>query len=196
MTKELYFNETSTTTFAEIQRIANKLLNSTFNVKVYRSEEGKDVNLADKGWTFVFDNGRNRFGCCKPRPKTISVSRIIAGLNLDKALKIEDTIRHELAHALQYEVYGYSAHDSEWKIIARSVGSNGERCFSPEKEGLDMGTYKYTVFCPTEGCDTENGYHKRPKRVASGRAACGSCCRKLNGGKFSNKYILQYKQNH
>jgi predicted SprT family Zn-dependent metalloprotease len=196
MKNKLYFNETSVTTLREITELANDLLNTTWNVQVYRSEDAKQINLADKGWTFVFDGGKTRFGCCKPGRKTISVSRSIATLNLDKAMKIEDTIRHELAHALQYEGYGYSSHDRAWQIIAKSVGSNGERCYNAEKEGIKHEQAKYTAYCETEGCDNSVDYHRKPTKILKGRSACGSCCNKYNNGRFSHEYVLKVRQNY
>ena len=195
METKLRFDENTTTSLLGITTLAKDLLASTFFVKKSPLAMPIEVNLAELGWTFEFDGGKNRMGCCKSHKRTISVSKGIASRNLDKAMKIEDTIRHELAHALQHVAYGYSAHDAAWTYIARSVGSNGERCFSAKKEKLDMGESKYTVFCKTEGCETEHAYHKKPRKVASGTAACSNCCDKLNGGKFSYEYVLQYRQN-
>ena len=41
---------------------------------------------------------------------------------------IKNTILHEIAHAIVG--YGVSAHGSEWKRMAMSIGCNGQRCSS------------------------------------------------------------------
>ena len=43
--------------------------------------------------------------------------------------QIKDTVLHEVAHALCREKYGKGHnHDYYWRIVAQSIGCNGERC--------------------------------------------------------------------
>lgn len=50
------------------------------------------------GWSFEFDNAQKRFGCCNFNKKRITLSRILTTLNSEA--EVEDTILHEIAHAL------------------------------------------------------------------------------------------------
>jgi len=93
------------------------------------------ASLLSRGWTFQFDRARVRLGCCvfkrhRVFVRTISVSlfHARAGVTPD----VEDTIRHEIAHALDFELRGKSAHDARWKALATQCGAipkarSGER---------------------------------------------------------------------
>ncbi|HXP48579.1 MAG TPA: SprT-like domain-containing protein, partial [Bacteroidia bacterium] len=54
--------------------------------------------LPIKGWRITLDNAKRRFGMCKHGPKIISLSRPLIALN--KPQRVEQTILHEIAHAL------------------------------------------------------------------------------------------------
>ena len=58
----------------------------------------REHGLTQKGWTFRWDRAVRRFGICNYSKKRITVSRTLAALN-DFA-KSEDTVLHEIAHAL------------------------------------------------------------------------------------------------
>jgi predicted SprT family Zn-dependent metalloprotease len=75
-------------------------------------------------WTFVFDNSKVRFGKCDYRRKQISLSRYLAELNDE--IEVQDTILHEIAHALAPRGAG---HGPAWKAIAIAIGCNGQRCY-------------------------------------------------------------------
>jgi hypothetical protein len=57
----------------------------------------KEFGLAST-WRFEFDNAKRRFGCCHRSQNLISLSRILVEKNTQS--EVEDTIRHEIAHAL------------------------------------------------------------------------------------------------
>jgi hypothetical protein len=93
--------------------------------------------LADKGWRHVFeDQGAAKYlGQCRSRPKLIvSNSHYIDNGLIPK--QIVDTIRHEIAHALDDGPDRYSrahrdtgqrhvlAHDKTWRRWAMKVGAN------------------------------------------------------------------------
>lgn len=85
--------------------------------------------------------------------KNIELSRSIVELN-DKAL-VEDTIRHEIAHALA----GFEAgHSYEWKRVAQQVGANPERCCA---DGTKMPEGLYQADC----CGIVRHMHRRPKVI-------------------------------
>ena len=75
------------------------------------------------GWTFGFDLAPSRAGVCRYSEKRIdlSVSYCLAATRAE----IEDTILHEIAHAI---VGPRHNHDATWKAKAREIGCVGERC--------------------------------------------------------------------
>lgn len=77
-------------------------------------------------WTVVV-NARmtSRFGLCKYHRKEIHVAAWL----VDDAPwpEIEDTLRHEVAHAA---VGTHHGHDAMWKKAARRLGARPERCGS------------------------------------------------------------------
>ncbi len=78
-------------------------------------------NLHD--WSFEFDNGSTRAGCCKYGKKLITLSHEYARYTSIKDIK--NTILHEIAHAL---VGAKHHHDAVWKAKAIEIGCSGERC--------------------------------------------------------------------
>jgi predicted SprT family Zn-dependent metalloprotease len=77
------------------------------------------------GWKFEFDHAKMRCGLCSYRRKTISLSKHYVMLN--SWAEIEDTIRHEIAHALTPADKG---HGEAWKRMAVKCGAKPERCTS------------------------------------------------------------------
>lgn len=75
------------------------------------------------GWTFGFDLAPSRAGVCRysERQIDLSVSYCLAATRAE----IEDTILHEIAHAI---VGPRHNHDAVWKAKAREIGCLGERC--------------------------------------------------------------------
>jgi len=119
--------------------------------------------LLDLRWYFKFDNAVRRFGCCKHRLKTITLSKKLVALN-DEA-QVRDTILHEIAHALVGPGHG---HDYIWKAKALAIGCNGERCYSSKT--VTQPEAKYKAVC------TKCGHvHKRNRRPRK-KTSCGVCC--------------------
>ena len=119
-------------------------------------------NLTNIGWRCEFDNAKRRFGCCNHRTKIISLSRELVKLN-DEA-KIENTILHEIAHALVGRNHG---HDNVWRQKAIEIGCDGNRCYSTDNTNIVVGKYKAT--CPK--CNHVHHKHRKPKNQSS----CGKC---------------------
>jgi predicted SprT family Zn-dependent metalloprotease len=141
-------------------------------------------------WLFKYDNAKCRFGGCNAGLLEISLSKPLCLANFDEHyMKIVNTIKHEIAHALVYERYeksGYNrckAHGREWVEMCKVVGIEPVRCYDSSKVNNVEGKYHYR--CPA--CDYEVYHFRLHKRVNS----CGSCCDKYNNGKFSKEYILQ-----
>ena len=74
-------------------------------------------------WGFHFDNGRRRAGCCRYDRKAISLSQDFAVAAA--AGEIEETLLHEIAHAL---VGRSHHHDAVWRRKALEIGCSGKRC--------------------------------------------------------------------
>lgn len=92
-----------------------------------------------KPWKFAFNNRRRALGLCSPRVRTIYLSKYF----LDKVSEVEtlDTIRHEIAHALEWVRHGTSGHKAPWKAIAREVGAKPVRAY----RGKVTHAYPYAI---------------------------------------------------
>ena len=75
------------------------------------------------GWSFQFDNGRKRAGCCQYATQVISLSYAFAKQAPEE--EMTDTILHEIAHALVGKAHN---HDEVWRMKAREIGCSGRRC--------------------------------------------------------------------
>jgi hypothetical protein len=120
--------------------------------------------LADLGWTFRFDRARRRLGLCTwargGRPvKTVSLSRPLAA-QLGWSV-MEDVVRHEAAHAVDYETRGRSAHDAVWKALARRCGADPTAAY--EGPLADDAASKYVASCPA--CSFSRPFYRAPSRA-------------------------------
>lgn len=75
------------------------------------------------GWSFDFDHATRRAGCCDYRRKRISLALQFVRQVCEE--EIQDTLLHEIAHALVGIKHN---HDAVWKAKAQAIGSSGERC--------------------------------------------------------------------
>ncbi len=189
LTKELYFSDNNQTSLSEIEQLANKLLSLTWTVGIYRFQEPNKINLKELGWQFEFNNRKKAAGLCSSRVKTIYISEWLLKQNLHKSKEFENTIRHEIAHALDFVVRGYSNHDKVWKFIAKSVLCSAERCYTSEQIGVTE-TTKYTLVC--DNCGKQTPIHKKKKR----KSACGKCCKEHSYGRYDERFVLRQVQNY
>jgi predicted SprT family Zn-dependent metalloprotease len=83
-------------------------------------------------WSFQFDHGTRRAGCCHYATQVISLSYEYA--KHDSEQGIRDTLLHEIAHAL---VGKNHHHDAVWRAKAVEIGCSGKRLhdvqFTPPK---------------------------------------------------------------
>ena len=124
----------------------------------------REHRLLDAGWTFRFDHARRRFGSCRPRGKTITLSRPLVLLNGET--EVRDTLLHEIAHALTPG----DGHGARWKRKCRELGARPVRCYSdaqvvspPRKPAA----YRY-------GC-APCGWWVDRRRLSASRYVCRTC---------------------
>jgi len=130
-------------------------------------------------WRFKFDQAVRRFGCCKYRYKTITLSAPITEINDESVVR--NVILHEIAHALVGRGHG---HGIVWKRKAVEIGCTGDRCYNPKEVNTPQS--KYIAVCPK--CEH---VHKKHRMTGSRRSSCGYC----SGGKFNPEYELKYTLN-
>lgn len=130
-------------------------------------------------WHFSFDYAFRRFGSCNIRTRKITLSRRLVSLS-DEA-QVRNTILHEIAHALTPG----EGHSEVWRAKALEIGSDGKRCYGDE---VARPTPKYTLFCPN--CNIKAPRYRKQRRI---KLVCVACCNKYNGGRISNKYLMQYE---
>jgi predicted SprT family Zn-dependent metalloprotease len=140
--------------------------------------DGKLLPLG-KQWRFKFDNAVRRFGYCSHRQQTISLSRNLVELNEEP--RVRNTILHEIAHALCSPKDG---HNRNWRSMARAIGCDASTYY--DSNAVAAPAKKYTGHCPN--CSKEIKAHRRNK------IACGNCCRRYNGGKFTKEYLIVWEQ--
>mgnify|MGYP000872517755 FL=1 len=90
-----------------------------------------------KEWGFHFDEGTRRAGCCRFDRKTISLSLAFAVAGAEA--QIEETLLHEIAHAL---VGRNHHHDALWRAKAVEIGCSGRRCHD-----FRFASPRYIVHC-------------------------------------------------
>lgn len=131
--------------------------------------------LTEKGWYFAFDSSVRRFGACHWRTNKITLSEKLTTLNDET--RVRQTLLHEIAHALA----GPKAHHNDvWRAICVRIGGDGQRLYT-EANTVTVGR-KVTGTCPN--CKRVIKRHRRSA------IACGQCCRKYNGNKYSEKYKI------
>lgn len=105
--------------------------------------------LAQQGWTFKFAKDKRTVGWCRHHLKQIEVSKYYIDSHPDE---IEDTILHEIAHALVGSRHG---HDHVWRMKCIEIGANPTRTTDV---AVYNGDFNYTVTCLE--CGTKWGKHR------------------------------------
>ncbi len=200
LTKELYFEQNTNTTAEELQNLVEHMLGLTWTIDIYRHGAPKIICLADLGWEFKFGKTKSAAGRCirkgvrrncfgdveEVKEKYIELSMHYIDQNLEEPKEWEEVIRHELAHAIDFEIREKSNHDRHWRVIANKILSTGERTFTNDQL-KDEKQSKYTLICEN-GCGKKIPSHRKKKRQSS----CGDC----SGGRFNPDYILTQVQNY
>lgn len=128
------------------------------------------ASLSSRGWTFAVDRARRRLGHCVVGPsgeKRITVARFVAQAG---GTLLDDTLRHEAAHALDWETRGRLAHDRIWRRWAVRCGAAPvATCPVRDAGPLDA---PYRGRCPR--CGAERLFFRTPIRVFGCDACAGT----------------------
>jgi predicted SprT family Zn-dependent metalloprotease len=115
------------------------------------------------GWTLVFDQASTRAGECRFCEREISLSAPL--MSLWTRAQCEDTIKHEIAHALTPTDRG---HGIAWQRMCLVIGADPSRTWGHNGEQRIPG--KYLGTCPAGHTITK---HRRPKTENFG--SCREC---------------------
>ena len=140
----------------------------------------QEHKLDEQGWTFLFSSENKTFGRCNYRKRVVSLSANLTLLNV--RAEVEDTIRHEIAHAL---TPGHG-HNRVWKDKCREVGARPERLYDAAKVVVPKPLYE--AYC--ESC----GHTWPRRRKTKKRLACAKCCNQYAGGKFDERFLAKIRR--
>lgn len=182
LSKKLYFESNRKTSMPEIVKLANDLLIERWEI-VHRNRS-YDIQLSSLRWTFGFNNLKTAAGKCLMRQRRIELSKHLLLENLDKSLEWEDTLRHEIAHAIDCFLRNGSNHDEVWKSIAKQVLA------TPNKTTSALVDTSAKWYAKCNNCGVESYIWRRKQN-----SACGKCCDKYNGGKWDERFLLNFTEN-
>ena len=123
----------------------------------------------DDKFTFEFEDCKRTLGRCHYLTKKITLSKWYAELNNEE--EVEDTILHEIAHALAWINDRCTGHNATWKKWARKVGATPKAC-SKSNLAQPKNHYKYEQTC----CGTT---YKRHRLRKNAKYYCPNCKGKL-----------------
>lgn len=160
-------------------------MNPQQEIQEFAARKMSEWGLIDKSWTFGWNTRRSSFGVCRLRKRRIEISSFLFS-TISKEEQ-EDTVLHEIAHALDFESRGRSCHDLIWKMWARKVGAKPERCKSMDEaeEARKSLKCKYTLRCP-------NGHEFHRHRYLRRELSCPTC----NPLRYDERYKLVATQNY
>jgi predicted SprT family Zn-dependent metalloprotease len=116
-------------------------------------------------WKFVLDNSKRRVGQCRYDEREIGLS--IWYLEKSSEAEIEDTILHEIAHALVGP--DVESHGHVWKAKAAELGAK-PRALAGE-EAISSAKPNYVMVCPSCGREWQR-YRMRRRNIGS---KCPDC---------------------
>lgn len=153
---------------------------------------GKSFCPSKEGWKFAFNDRKRALGLCSYRKRTIYLSTFFIEKGSREMKMWINTMVHEIAHAFSFEGFGERGHGYLWRDMFISFGGDGNRCNGDTEYGdlIENPISKYTLVC--DNCDRQSPSHRAKKRTS----ACGDCCNKYNGGRYSDKYKLRQVKNY
>lgn len=115
----------------------------------------REYGLTARGWTFGWMRATKTLGRCYYQPQIIKLSQSFVDLNGED--KVEETIRHEIAHALVGPGHG---HGDVWISMAYKVGCSDPKARCTDHD-LVMAKGRFVAQCPA--CGHEFSRHRAPK---------------------------------
>lgn len=174
----------------EFHEVFGKLMATTWKVIPYGKTESVEINLLERGWSFGYHKQLGALGTCHRREKTIKISSKLLMANIETtAHNFEDTIRHEIGHAINAELGEPRGHGPQWKHYGPQLGYTVMRSSKDVKTPKE----KWTLTC--NNCGHSYKRFRLTKSVRNG-AACAICCKKHNGGKWTDKFKLTITKNY
>lgn len=172
-------------TLETAKNLVETLLNKTWLVN------GNKYTLSTLGWKFDgFDKGIRRLGWCRGgHYKQIGLSRKLTEFRTKE--EVEQTIRHEIGHAIDNEIRGKSNHDYNWKNIARQCGYNGETTQKLSTEAQVISN-KWVAICPQHGII--GGWSRKPKMALNRTHSCKRCHQKVEILLANDPKVLNLKK--
>jgi len=124
---------------ADARYLADTLIDTVFTVN------GKEVCARKLGYDFEWMSRKKTLGLCDYNRKKILLSEDYVYNN--QVELVEDTIRHELAHAFSHHIYGVAGcgHNHYWRGVCVQVGAKPKRSWKSEKVGLVTSGHKYVL---------------------------------------------------
>jgi|SRR6187431_381550 len=128
---------------------------------------------------FSWSNGKTVLGYCEYDSRTIALSRTLTLVN--EPDQIEDTIRHEIAHAI---AGAHARHGKEWKSVARRLGAVPRAAAQGAVTVRDTAPWVGT--CTKCGQDSPVRFFRKPRN----RRSCVKCY--PHG--FHPAYVLTFRR--
>jgi predicted SprT family Zn-dependent metalloprotease len=128
-----------------------------------------EFGLHEAGWRFAWNRRKASFGLCRWASRTVELSAPLVEVN-DVDL-IEDTIRHEIAHALAGRD---AAHGPHWRAACEITWAHPRAC----AQGVGLPA-RWAGVCPNDDCEVVITRHRLTQAMRA--AACARCCREANG---------------
>ena len=162
------------------------------NIQAFARNKMNEWGLIEKGWSFAWNTRLSSFGRCRFRRMAISGTVLLKQIELSSVSMMalsraeqEDTVLHEIAHALDFETRGTSDHGLIWKQWAIKVGARPERCKEISNEGrTNLPPSKYILRCP-------NGHEFARHRRLKHEASCPKC-----SPRYDERFKLKVIQNY
>lgn len=142
----------------------------------------EEHGLFDECWHFEFENCKRSLGRCHYMEEKITLSKWYVELN--EEADVEDTILHEIAHALSWIRYGAMGrgHGRLWKDICVEIGARPERLHKGILE-YPNNHYKYIDSCL---CGINYKMHRLRKRS---KYRCPKCEQPLFNSKRKKEWL-------
>ena len=133
--------------------------------------------IPDKGYYFVFDNSKRRFGCCHYGTRHISMSRTLVELNPES--EVRDVILHEIAHVL---AGAGASHGPLWMSWCVKIGARPERCYDSKQVVTPPAKYQAE-------CHICHHVYKKYKKPPTGRTYSCPCTPRYQGLRLTLSWV-------